>query len=508
MKRYLIFLFSLIASFSFGKDFNVLGFGAIPDGKALTTESIQRAIDECTATGGGTVMVPPGTYLTNTIFLKTNVNLHLQKGATILGNTDPDAFKGAVVFADSIHDAAITGLGIINGQGFKQYFPKPRPRHHDVFLWRCKNITVSDITLLNSPTWVFRIRECDGVMIRGIRLYSFTNWNNDGIDIEGRNITISDCIIDCDDDALCLKSENPEFLVENITISNCIIASNCNAIKFGTASDCGFRNVSISNCTVRRPSEAANRAWGQILQGVSGDTTVLAGIALEVIDGGIMDQVAIQNITMTGIQTPLFIRLGNRKGLGSLKNVIISNIVATDESLITNSITGIPGSYIENVIVKDFIFTCKGTGTEVEASASVPERENAGPDNKMFGYSLPAYGMYVRHVKGLVLENFRFNLRSPDARPAMVFDDCHQVRVDNFTVDKPSNDQPIIRLIQSTGIFCSGYQSTGPVSKFLRVEGAKSSDIKLAGNDFSGVKKVVELGVGCKPGMVKKLNNF
>lgn len=507
MRNCIVVIFCLIVSFSFGKDNNILDFGAVPDGKTLTTQAIQKAVDECATTGGGMVTVPAGTYLTNTIFLKNNVNLHIHKGATLLGNIDPKAFKGAVVFCDSIQNAAITGLGVIDGQGFKLNFPKTGPRHHDVFLWRCKNITVKDITLINSPTWVFRIRECDGVKIQGIRIYSFSNWNNDGIDIEARNVIVSDCMVDCDDDAVCLKSENPHFLVENVVISDCVIASNCNAIKFGTAGDCGFRNISISNCAIRRPSEAANRMWKKIIQGVSNDTTVLAGIALESIDGGTMDQVAISNITMTGIQTPVFIKLGNRKGDSFLKNIIISNIVATDESLITNSITGYPGNYVENVILKDFIFNCKGTGTEVEAAASVPERSNAGPDNRMFGYSLPSYGMYVRHVNGIVLENFRFNLRAPDVRPAMVFDDCHQIRVNNFSVDKPSSSYPIIRLIQSSNVTISGFNSTEPISKFLQVEGGKSSDIKLIGNDFSQVRKIAEFE-GCKPAVLKKISNF
>ena len=350
MKTYLLLLFSFITLCSKGKDVNILDFGAIPDGKALSTGAIQKAIDQCTVTGGGTVTVPVGTFLTNTIFLKSNVNLLIQKGAIILGNTDPKAFNGALVLADNIQNASITGLGIINGQGFKKDYPTNGPRHNNILLLKSKNITIQDVTLINSSSWVFRIRECDGVIVKGIRIYSFSNENNDGIDIDGKNITISDCIIDCDDDGMCLKSDNPDFLVENVAISNCVIGSNCNAIKFGTSSSCGFKNVSISNCVIRRPSEAAHRNWSRSIQGVSNDTTVISGIALEVVDGGAMDQVAITNISMTGIQTPLFIRLGSRKGTGSLKNIIISNIIATNESMITSSITGIPGSYVENVI--------------------------------------------------------------------------------------------------------------------------------------------------------------
>jgi polygalacturonase len=307
---------------------------------------------------------------------------------------------------------------------------------------------------------------------------------------------------------MCLKSDNPGFLVENVAISNCIIASNCNAIKFGTAGRCGFKNISISNCVIRRPSESTQRNWSKSIKGVSSDTTVISGIALELVDGGAMNQVVITNVTMTGIQTPLFIRLGSRRGTGSLKNVVISNITATNESMITSSITGIPGSYVENVIVKDVIFNYKGTGTMVEATAPVPEKEAAYPENRMFGYSLPGYGLYVRHVNNLTVENFRFNLLNPDSRPAIVLDDCHNIRINNFYADQPSDNQPLLRIVQSTNIIFSGYQVTTPISKFLKIEGDKSSDIKLSGNDFSQVKNIFELSSECKAFAVKEMFNF
>ncbi|MDX9880832.1 MAG: glycosyl hydrolase family 28 protein [Prolixibacteraceae bacterium] len=508
MKNYLIIVFCLTALIVRANDFNVLDFGAVADGKTLTTKAIQDAVDQCNATGGGTVTLPAGTYLTTTVFLKDGVNLHIQKGATLLGSKDPNAFKGGVVFANNIQNAAITGLGTINGQGFKEFFPKSGPRHHNIFLLNCKNITVTDITLINSPTWVFRIRECDGVKIQGIRIYSFSNVNNDGIDIEGKNIVLSDCVVDCDDDAICLKSERVGYMVENIAITNCVLGSICNAIKFGTASDAGFRNIAISNCVIRRPSQVSTRNWSEMIPGISNDTTVISGIALEIVDGGIMDHVTISNITMTGIQTPLFIKLGSRKGVGIFKNVVISNIIAADESLMTSSITGVPGGFIENFIIKDVIFNCRGTAIEEEAWAPVPERNSVGPDNRMFGYSLPAYGFYIRHVKNLQFENFRFNLRNPDARPAIVLDDCHGIRISNFSADNPTGDQSLLRVIQSTNVTLSGYHSTGPTSKFVRIEGEKSSNIKLTGNDFSQVKKVVDLGDGSTPGAVREIYNF
>lgn len=509
MKNYFIVSFFLLIQFIVsGKDTNVIDYGAVSDGKTLSTEEIQKAIDECSSTGGGTVNVPPGTYFTNTIFLRDNVNLNIQKGATILGSTNPDDFKGALIHAENVQNASITGYGIINGQGYKKFYPKTGNRHNNIWLLNCKNITVKDLTLINSSNWVFRIRESEGVLVQGVRIYSFTNENNDGIDIDGKNIIITGCIIDCDDDAICLKSDNPDYVVENINISNCIIGSNCNAIKCGTGSKGGFKNISISNCIIHRPSEAANRRWSQMIKGVSNDTTVISGIALEVVDGAAMDQVTITNITMSGVQTPLFIRLGNRKGLGSLRNVIISNITATSESLLTSSITGIPGSYIENVIISNVIFNCKGTGTEKEASDTVPEVENAYPENRMFGYSLPSYGLYTRHVKNLIVDNFQFNLLAPDARPAIILDDCHNISLKNFSAAKPSGTQPLLRFINSSDINVSGYQPIEPVQKFLRVEGEKASRIKLTGNDFKGVIDIAVFGKGAKSGSVEKKYNF
>lgn len=519
MKTYFILLLCLLAKFSLGKDVNILDFGAVPDGNILATEAIQKAIDYCESTGGGTVTVPPGTYLTKTIFLKSKVNLNIQKGAILLGDADPEGFDRAIVFANNIQDAAITGLGTIDGQG-RHYAIRKNDheffrlgalpgvtRHNNILLYRCKNISVEDVSLINSPVWTFRIRECDGIVVRGVRIYSFSVENNDGIDIDGKNITVSDCIIDSDDDAVCLKSDNPDFIVENISITNCVISSNCNAIKFGTASHGGFRNVTINNCVIKRPSEAAVRMWSRI-KGVTSDTTGTAGLALEVVDGGFMEQIAISNISMTGIQTPLFIRLGSRNGIGTLKNVLISNITATNESMITSSITGIPGSYVENIMIRDIIFNYKGTGTMEDVMASVPEKENSYPAHRMFGHSLPAYGLYVRHVKNLSLENFRLNLLAPDSRPAVILDDCHNIRLSNFDVDSPENGQPLIRCMESTNILISGYQSIKPVTNFLRIEGEKSSDIKLMGNDFSRVESVFDLSKECKPDIIKDFFNI
>lgn len=138
--------------------------------------------------------------------------------------------------------------------------------------------------------------------------------------------------------AICFKSDHPEFC-ENITVTNCVTASNCNAIKFGTASHGGYRNIAVSNCVVRRAAEDNIRHWSKQLEHISADVTVISGVAIEMVDGGIIDGITVSNISMRDVQTPIFIRLGDRhrtyrKEGGVLKNINISNIVATAESLI------------------------------------------------------------------------------------------------------------------------------------------------------------------------------
>jgi hypothetical protein len=143
-----------------------------------------------------------------------------------------------------------------------------------------------------------------------------------------------------------------------------------------------------------------------------------------------------------------------------------------------------------------------------QANAPVPEKEATYPENRMFGASLPAYGLYVRHVKNLVVENFRFNLAAPDARPAVLLDDCHNVRLTDFDAAAPSNDQPLVRLIQSTNVVLSGYQSVSPLAKLLQVEGKASSGIKLTGSDLTSVKNVITLGQECEGAAVREWNNL
>jgi len=430
---------------------DVTTLGAKGDGITDNTVAIQRAIDQC-AKNGGRVYVPAGNYLIRPLQFRSNVNLYLEAGSKLIGSTNLSAYDNAfpipkgnrnqtsgLIWGIGLSNISISGEGTIDGQGGHQNFqhgndseggPK-RPKI--IYFVECKKIVVKDITLLNSAYWVQHYEKCEDVMLKGLTVISHCNYNNDGIDIDAKNVVISDCNIDVEDDAICLKSDHESFC-ENVVISNCLTATNCNAIKLGTASNGGFRNITVTNCTVKQASEDRIRHWSKTLEHITAEKTVISGIAIEMVDGGIIDGVTVSNISMRDVQTPIFIKLGDRKrtfrkDIGILKNINISNCVATAESLITSSITGTENADVENVSVSHFQITHPGGGTAAMTATLVPENQKKYPENRMFGNTLPASGFYVRHVKNIRFDDIRINSVKMDQRPLFVFDDVQGAEV-------------------------------------------------------------------------------
>ncbi|MDR3626536.1 MAG: glycosyl hydrolase family 28 protein [Ignavibacteriaceae bacterium] len=440
-------------------EYNILRFGAKSDGKTINTKFIQKAIDKCTADGGGTVVVPFGTFVTGMLELKDNVTLKMEKGSVIQSSIDIKDFPTrwqrdkCLISMNKVSNVSIIGEGTLDGRGDKFTVANEAPdRPFVVFVQESKNIHIADVTLKNAARWTLRLLGNEHVFIRGVTIYSQMNYNNDGIDIDSKDVVVSDCIINCDDDAICLKSDSTG-ICENVVVTNCIIRSNRNFIKFGTSSFGGFRNIAISNITMDVPFESHLTNWNKRILGVSDSITGITGIVLEIVDGGQMDRVTISNISMNGVQSPIFIRLGRRtRPVGSLKNVLISNVVAKTSSLIPSIITAVPGSFIENVTFRDIIVYAKGGGNLEQATRDVIENEKGYPENRMFGDNLPGYGLYIRHAKNIVLDNVQFFLTEPDYRSAIYLDDAHDVRIRNFKADKPEGTQPLIYQIRSSEI--------------------------------------------------------
>lgn len=454
---------------------DILELGGVNDGKTLNTKVIQGAINQCSESGGGTIYFPPGSFVTGSIIMKDGVSLYLEAGATLLGSTSIEDYipiqpeyvslrtnepTKQLIFAENARNIAIRGRGTIDGQGAA--FEKAegddvgKVRPHLIQMIACTNVLIEDVTLRNSGAWMQHYLACDYLTIRGIRVYNHCNYNNDMLDIDGCHyVTVSDCIGDSDDDALTFKSTSPRAC-ENITVTNCIFSSHCNAIKMGTESTGGFRNIVISNCVVK-PSVVEAPFYGTRMG--------QSGIALETVDGGVLEGISISNIRIEGTTSPIFVRLGNRArphapdvpspGVGALHDVSISNIRATGASPTGCAISGIPGHPIRNLRLSDIDITFVGGGEASHSIGEVPEREADYPANHMFGV-LPAYGFYVRHVEDIIFDNVRLRLQSPDQRSAWVFEDVQSLTVNDSGAERPSEEIPILRFHNVQGAVVSG----------------------------------------------------
>jgi hypothetical protein len=319
--------------------------------------------------------------------------------------------------------------------------------------------------------------------------------NEDGLNLNScRNVRVSNCSIFSDDDGIVLKSAS-ERPCTNVTITNCIVSSNASAIKFGTESGGGFQNVVINNCAIY--------------------DTRNSGIALEIVDGGVMDRVNVSNIVMDNVKgAAIFLRLGNRgrpyksedPPVGAMRNILISNVQATrvgdwiereGKRVVGCSITGLPGFPIENVTLENIRIQFKGGGSREDAARDIPERPDAYPSCRMFG-TLPAYGFFVRHARNIAFRNVDLSFQHEDRRPALLCDDMSDLEI--FSFDAQSADstaQGLIWLKNTRGACLHGCRLKRPTKTFLRVDGKDSSKICLVNNELSNATKTVELGDDC-----------
>ena len=324
MIRNLLCLLFLSHSMSItAKDYVVTDFGAKSDTTVVSTDAVQQCIDRCSADGGGRVVVPAGDYVIGTIILRSNVHLHLELGATLYGSTELRDYRRVksgykslrthtetiqLVYADSVENVTIDGYGTIDGRG--RVFPKLSwndegiTRPHLLRFIQSRNIVVRDITLKNSGCWMQHYLACDRLRISGIKVLNRNNYNNDALDLDGcHDVIVSDVIADSDDDGITLKSTSPR-LCEDVTIQNCIVSSHCNAVKLGTETNGGFRNIAIRGIVVKPSSDQSSRFFGRPI-GTS-------ALSLEIVDGGVMENVSVSDLTVTGTESPIFVRLGHR----------------------------------------------------------------------------------------------------------------------------------------------------------------------------------------------------
>lgn len=476
-------------------NYNVRDYGAVGDGVTLDSKAINKAIDAASAAGGGTVYLPAGNYLSGSIHLKSNISLFIDQGATIIaapvsaGNgydeEEPSVntnyqdsghshWHNSLIWGENLHDVSILGQGTIWGKDlYKDYVKNKQSANKAIALYLCRNVNIRDISVLHGGWFAILATGVDNLTIDNVIL----DTNRDGMDIDCcRNVHVSNCSVNSPyDDGICLKSTfglGFARATENVTITNCQVSgfdegsfldgtykrtsnpeygtSPTGRIKFGTESNGGFKNITISNCVFN----------------------YCRGLALETADGALLEDVSISNITMRDIvNAPIFLRIGSRmRGpagvpVGELRRVIISNVVAYNVSSGQGVlISGIPGHLIKDITLKDIKLYLNGTGTVEQAKREVPELEKGYPEPGSFGV-LSAYGFFVRHAEHITLENIELTLINDDQRPAFIFDDVQRSSI-RFVKAASRKVTPIV-ITRSENV--SSFQSLnlpdGPVNK-------------------------------------------
>jgi hypothetical protein len=512
---------SSVQSPSTSNIFNPRDFGAIGNGVALDSPAINAAINACNKKGGGVVYCAPGTYLCGTVELKSNVTLYLEAGTVILGSTDvaqytskagpdpnADAGQRHLIYARDVENVSVVGPGRIDGQGKSFWVRSNRQppaekwsdaRHLDwkhgdrvspmVELVNCTNLRLESIELIGASGWTLRPINCTRVFIQGIVIRNpAIGPNTDGIDLTGcQNVVISDCVIDTGDDAICLKSENPyggtPRLSQNITVTNCIITSSTNGFKIGTATQGGFENITFSNSTiVSNDSDTASR--------------MIAGIAVEMVDGGWLEGLVISGIQIQNARAPLFIRRGNRSspfGLDKrgLRGVLVDGVHATG-AILTSSITGIPSMEVEDVRLSNIHIDTVMPGEQQWLRIAVPEAPAAYPQSRMFGW-LPASGLYCRHVRGLSLKDISFSAPTSEWRNTMIFNDVHDLTVFGFRTTAADSAVPPIVLVDTRDVWVSAAVAPVNSTALTIIEGSQTKNILFSGCDIRGAATLAEV---------------
>jgi hypothetical protein len=339
-------------------------------------------------------------------------------------------------------------------------------RPHLIRFINCDSVSITDVTIKNSSCWVQIYDRCSNVVINNIKVESTAYWNNDGIDISDcKNVKITNCYVNAADDGICLKSEFPGDCCDNVYIADCTIRSSASAFKMGTASKGGFKNITVRNLTIY--------------------DTYRSAIAIESVDGGIVENIDIEKITAKNTGNAIFLRLGHRNtngAVGELKGVRIADVKAEiplrkpdlgypfegppdylryryqkslkerpnlgypfigqpvyPYNLIPSSIVGLPGYPVQDVTLENIEIIFEGAGKkevaniDLDSLSKVPEKEDDYPEFSMFG-ELPAWALYVRHAEGIKMKNVKVSYKEFDFRPALVFDDVKDVDLNNVQI--------------------------------------------------------------------------
>ncbi|HYW47582.1 MAG TPA: glycosyl hydrolase family 28 protein [Bryobacteraceae bacterium] len=507
--------------------YNVRNYGAKGDGQTLDTAAVQSAIDACARNRGGTVLVPAGDFVVGTVELKSNVTLHVAAAGRLLGSATPGHYSagkgvppgnGNVVrlYAAEAENVTIEGRGAIDGQGDKFYIGRGDNtgpggnraegyvnRPHLAIFYRCRNLLVRDVFFTRSAYHCMRILECRYVHLDGVRIHNRVNLNNDGFHINScEYVNIADCNVTCQDDACALFGSN-----RFVTVTNSTFSIRWSIFRFGNGQ---AENIAISNCVVYD-------TYGCVVKIRCG-----AGARIE--------NVAFSNLIMNNVTGPISVGLDSGYGRpaqpgaaarprGIVRNLMFSGIRATvvsqgrqfadmpipnnfrpGETRTCITLNGVGDEFLEGIAFSDIHVTYGGGGTAEEAARrDIPKM--AGEYFELG--TLPAYGMYARNVRGLALNNVRFDVAAPDLRPALVFDRVEDAAVSAFSAQGNPRAESLMRFTDSRDVLLSASRVLTPAAVFLQVEGGANERITIDGGDLSKADKPLSFARGAASQAVK-----
>jgi hypothetical protein len=510
--------------------YNIRDFGAKGDGTTLDTAALQAAIDACTKDGGGTVLVPAGTFHIGAVEMKSNVTLHIAAAGTLLGSADGKQYHAidaiplrgdstlgdgnwALIYAVEAKNITVEGPGLIDGQGIQFHAPaqgQPPPsgiggakRPYHLLLHRCEHVNVRDLRLFRCAFHSIRVIQSKFVHMDGLHIHNRVNGNNDGFHfISCEYVTVSNCVVLAQDDACALFGSckfitvtNSTFstrwsvfrfgggVAENITVSNCVLYQvfGC-PFKFHGSAGTRFENMNFSNI---------------VLQDVTGPISISVGAhqraggenANEGAPAGIIRNITFSNIhgTVTTDPPPLPdypFTSGYRPGEGH--SAIVLNAVG--------------GATLENITFDNVHLTFGGGGTAEEAARR--DLPDVAGEYFMLG-PIPAYGLYARNARGVTLQNVRFQTSTPDLRPAIIFDKVEDAAINGLSVQGHPQAESVLRFISSKHALLTATRLLTPATTFLQLEGSANQNIIVDGGDVSRASKPLAFKDGATEQAVK-----
>ena len=501
-------------AFSGARVFNVREFGAKGDGKTLDTVAVQSAIDAAHKDQGGTILIPAGTFVIGTIELKSNVTLKVAAQGRLLGSETPQHYKAGdgipasngnvvMISAANAENVSIEGPGTIDGNGAKfftgkgdmtgpgqnsaeGYFQRP----HLLVFYQCKNLSIRNVFLTASAYHCARILDCNRVFLDSVRIYNRVNLNNDGFHINSSQyVHIVNCDVVCQDDACALFGSNKFVTVtnctfstrwsvfrfgggeaENITISNCVIYDTFGCpIKMRCGARSRFENISFSNLIMQNVTGPISVGLDSTRRNNSStsSTPPPKGIVRNISFNGIRGFVVAEGKQHPDLSWPQKFRPGETR------HCIVVNGVGDD--------------ILENISFQDIHFTFEGGGTAAEAAAEVPKI--AGEYFEIG--TPPAYGLYARNVRGLTVNNVRFEVSKPDLRPAIDLDNVSDVAITSLSAQGNLGAKSVVRVKDTRSVLLTASRVLTPASAFIELVGTNNVGITIDGCDISKAGKPV-----------------